>query len=472
MNECISLFSGIGGMDEGLRRAGFKHRLMCELDDYRRAVLTRRFTGVSVYGDVRELGDVQLRLAGGRREGQVVERQESQLDGGQAGRAGASAAVVQAACGDGPALLCGGFPCQDLSVSGKRRGLHGERSGLFFEFARIAELVRPRWLLVENVPGLLSSNGGRDFGVLLDTLAEIGYGVAWRILDSRFFGVPQRRRRVFVVGAVVDGDPRAAAERASEVLALGTRCKRHPAASGDARPDLAGAITGRSPSRLDDQGRRNLTHYYVEDGTDGTLLSNGKEGMRVDKQPLLVANTLEGHNGKDGSGVSPEDTFVVAAPLSHGSNPNSNMAGRRQEDDVNLVAYNVVPESGQGAHLRASEAKVSLALSSVNGQEHDRVTLVTDATFVSENQRAEIMETPYARQLTAGGGKPGQGYPAVRQAAAVRRLTPVECERLQGLPDGWTDIGDTSDSKRYAALGDAVTVPVAEWIGRRLLAAS
>jgi DNA-cytosine methyltransferase len=101
-------------------------------------------------------------------------------------------------------LLCGGFPCQDVSVAGQRRGLAGSRSGLFHEFARIAGTLRPRWLLVENVPGLLSSNGGRDFGVVLGTLADLGYGLGWRVLDSRFFGVPQRRRRVFVVGALVE----------------------------------------------------------------------------------------------------------------------------------------------------------------------------------------------------------------------------------------------------------------------------
>ena len=88
---------------------------------------------------------------------------------------------------------------------------------------------------------------------------------------------------------------------------------------------------------------------------------------------------------------------------------------------------------------------------------------------ISENQRAEVRETPISRQLTAGGGKPGQGYPAVRQDTTVRRLTPLECERLQGLPDGWTDVNGLSDSRRYAALGDAVTVPVAQWIGQRLV---
>jgi site-specific DNA-cytosine methylase len=126
--------------------------------------------------------------------------------------------------------------------------------------------------------------------------------------------------------------------------------------------------------------------------------------------------------------------------------------------------YNIVPEGGQGADLRASESEVSLALSALNGQAHDRVSVVAS---VSENQRAEVLEGDTTRQLNSGGGKPGQGYLAVRQDALVRRLTPTECERLQGLPDGWTDLGP--DTKRYAALGDAVTAPVAEWIGRRLI---
>jgi DNA (cytosine-5)-methyltransferase 1 len=252
-------------------------------------------------------------------------------------------------------LLCGGFPCQDLSVAGQRRGLTGgERSSLFFEFARIAESVRPRWLLVENVPGLLSSDGGRDFGIVVGTLADIGYGLAWRILDSRFFGVPQRRRRVFIVGALIDDDPRAAAERAGQVLAVGTRCPRHPATRGETRQDVAVAsLSGLGTGVPDDN-----------DGQGGRLVSyalNAKAGYR------------------DGDA---DTNYVVAAPLTAGGHPNSNTPGRR-----------------------------------------------------------------------------------------VRRLTPTECERLQALPDGWTALDDkTPDSKRYAALGDAVTASVGEWIGRRLTA--
>ena len=215
----VSLFSGIGGMDAGLHAAGWRPVLFCEADPYRRDVLRDRFPGVPVYDDVRTLGEPAWRVAA---DGDGAPADEGRWEAG-------SGLPVR---GD-VALVCGGFPCQDLSVAGQRRGLAGERSSLFFEFARVADAVRPAWLLIENVPGLFSSPGrdretgidrsGADFAVVLGTLADLGYGVAWRVLDSRFFGVPQRRRRVFIVGARADGDSRAAAERAGEVLALGTR---------------------------------------------------------------------------------------------------------------------------------------------------------------------------------------------------------------------------------------------------------
>lgn len=227
---CFSLFSGIGGMDAGLARAGFRHVGFCESDAYRRDVLRARFPGVPVHDDVCTL------FLGEPARGATPERDSATVDdgGGQTGP-GVSVRVD---------LLCGGFPCQDLSVAGKRAGLDGARSGLFFEFARIIGTIRPRFVLVENVPGLLSSNGGRDFGVVLETLADLGYGVAWRIVDSRFFGVPQRRRRVFILGVDARGDPRAAADRAGEILAVGSRCERHPAAGGKAGPDVAATLGG------------------------------------------------------------------------------------------------------------------------------------------------------------------------------------------------------------------------------------
>jgi DNA (cytosine-5)-methyltransferase 1 len=392
-----SLFSGIGGMDAGLARAGFDHVFFCESDAYRRDVLRARFPGVPVHDDVCTLflGE-PTRGATGVGDSAAVD------DGGRQTGTGVSVRLDELGTAD---LLCGGFPCQDLSVAGKRAGLAGERSGLFFEFARIIGTVRPRWVLLENVPGLLSSNGGRDFGVVLETLADLGYGVAWRTLDSRFFGVPQRRRRVFILAARADGDPGAAAERAGEILAIGSRCAGHLASGTEAEPDVAATLGGSVG-----KGR----------GNDGNPFDRG--GALVVHAPEL-SQCLTAHPGKRDDYDT--ETFIthapaVAAPLTKGSASGEgvNAPGRRQEDDVNVVAFH-------------------------------------------------LTQDPISGDVVPALGRTGGGA-GVSSAVAVRRLTPRECERLQGLNDDWTQLGDTKDSPRYSAIGDAVTANVAEWIGGRI----
>lgn len=163
----VSLFSGIGGLDLGFERAGFRIALQCEIDEFCREVLARHWPGTLKVEDVRKL------------QGSAVPRAD---------------------------VWFGGFPCQDVSLArmGPRAGLRGRQSGLFFEFARLLEEARPRVIVVENVPGLLSSRGGRDFATVLSTLANLGYGVGWRVLNSRHFGVPQSRQRVYIVGSYQD----------------------------------------------------------------------------------------------------------------------------------------------------------------------------------------------------------------------------------------------------------------------------
>ncbi len=162
------------------------------------------------------------------------------------------------------------LPCQDLSVAGKRRGFTGERSVLAFAFLALVERHRPPAILLENVPGLLSSNGGRDMARLLGEMAELGYGVAYRVLDAQHFGVPQRRRRVFILGLRSDPDDvdgRVAAERAAAVLSVGARCGRHPATGHQAGAGVAegayDSTIGLREQRPARQQLRLLSHQYA-----------------------------------------------------------------------------------------------------------------------------------------------------------------------------------------------------------------
>ncbi|AXW01386.1 DNA cytosine methyltransferase [Ralstonia pseudosolanacearum] len=158
-----SLFAGIGGFDLGFERAGFRTAWQVEIDPIRRAVLADRFPHAQRFDDVRACGRHNL----------------LPVD-----------------------VIVGGFPCQDLSTMGKRAGLAGERSGLFYEVVRIINELRPRWLVLENVTGLLSCNDGEDFAAVIGTLAECGYLGFWRVLNAQYFGVPTKRRRVFMVAGL------------------------------------------------------------------------------------------------------------------------------------------------------------------------------------------------------------------------------------------------------------------------------
>lgn len=160
--QVASFFSGIGGFDLGFEMAGMTVVMQCEIDPFCRKVLKKHWPEVPLYGDIAKIKSEQIPHAD---------------------------------------VYVAGFPCQDLSLAnqGKRKGLEGERSGLFHEFIRLVEERQPRWIVIENVPGLLNSNSGRDFAVVLNTLDGGGYRVSWRVFDSKFFGTPQRRRRVFLV---------------------------------------------------------------------------------------------------------------------------------------------------------------------------------------------------------------------------------------------------------------------------------
>jgi DNA (cytosine-5)-methyltransferase 1 len=351
--KAISLFSGVGGFDLGFERAGIETVLQAERDPHCLKVLERHWPQTERVTDVRCVG---IRH-GGRYEPHQARGADADVPDAESEWASID-------------LVYGGFPCQDLSVAGKRAGLGGERSGLWFEFERVVSEIRPRWVCIENVPGLLSSNQGRDFAVILNGLDELGYGVAWNILDAQHFGVPQRRRRVFIVGCL--GDERSAAA----VLSVCESCGGDTEASREAGERVAATIRGRSAS------------------------------------------------------------------------PGVNMPGRGGEDDDNLIAITVrTDQTGANGHNLGFDVASTL--------DHD--TYIPDVAYTIAAREAKGVsmlesQTNYIAQ---------QG---------VRRLTPLECQRLQGFPDWWYDGLDLADSHIYRQMGNAVCVPVAEWLGHRIMA--
>ena len=204
MRTAVSLFAGVGGFDLALERAGVKVVASVEIDKKAQEVLKKHFPQSTIFGDITGVTGEQLIAAG-----------------------------FDPANG----IITGGFPCQDLSVAGKRAGLEGARSGLFWQICRLLDETRTQNFILENVPGLLSSNGGKDMAVVVEALVERGYRIAYRVLDAQHFGVPQRRRRVFIVGCLGDSGP-----APEQILAIPESRARYLAESKPQRKDTATAV--------------------------------------------------------------------------------------------------------------------------------------------------------------------------------------------------------------------------------------
>jgi len=307
-------------------------------------------------------------------------------------------------------LLVGGTPCQSFSVAGLRKGLDDPRGNLMLGFGALAKRLRPTWLVWENVPGVLSANGGRDFGTFLGMLAELGYGFAYRVLDAQFFGVAQRRKRVFVVGYLGDWRPAAA------VLFERDSLSGNPAPSREA----------------------------------------GKS-FTYDVAPSLTASG----RGVERAGETRGQDPVVATTyqdISHYLNAGG--MGRIDYETESFVVH------GTQDPCTGSQA---FALGRNNGAEN--------AVFVSlrgrEGGGTAELGGPIAGTLRASSG--GGDKPHTLHKMAVRRLTPVECERLQGFPDNFTQIpyrnktaDNCPDGPRYKALGNSMAVPCMKWLGERI----
>ncbi len=325
-------------------------------------------------------------------------------------------------------VLVGGTPCVSFSIAGRRGGLDDPRGNLALEFCRLAGRLRPRWVVWENVPGVLSSHGGRDFGTILAALANLGYGCAWRVLDAQFFGVPQRRRRVFVVGHL--GDWRCAAA----VLLERESMRGNPPARSKAREEVAGALGGGSGAR-----------GWCND---------------LDRAGAFVAHAL---NGKGGSGrMDGESETFVAHPLSgEGFDASEDGTGR---GTPLVAAFSAKDHGADAGDLAPTLRAMPHNRSHANGGGQIAVCVQEGQTGVREYDTAGTVRSD------APGTQPGGSL--IRLRMAVRRLMPRECERLQGLPDDWTLIPyrgkPAADGPRYRAIGNSMAVPVMRRIGRRM----
>ena len=335
-------------------------------------------------------------------------------------------------------LLVGGTPCQSFSVAGLRKGLADPRGNLMLTYGAIARQYRPRWLVWENVPGVLSSNGGRDFGTFLGMLAECGYGFAYRILDAQYFGVAQRRRRVFVVGCL--GDWRSAAAVLFESHSL----QGHSAPSRETGQEVAGTIAARFGI-----SRNNHEELAWPAEIASTLNASFGDKQRLEDQHALSGAPL----------FVPSKIGTITARM-------FNALGAR---DVEEGALLPITQFGEIAgSLTARHDSSPCADRGQNVVAFSAKDYGADASSIAPTLRAMGHGDSHAN----GGGQVAVAQP-VATAMQVRRLTPVECERLQGFPDNYTNIPwrkkpESPDGPRYKALGNSMAVPVMRWIGERI----
>lgn len=346
MKTFYDMFAGIGGFRLPLETEGWKCVGGCEIDKHARSVYKRNFSELPSDMDIRQIDARNLPDC---------------------------------------TMYCGGFPCPTFSLAGKRLGFKDPRGELFFEICRLVGQRKPELLLLENVKGLLSHDRGRTFAVILDALDGLGYGVEWQVLNSKDFGVPQNRERVFIVGHL-GGLP------TRKVFPLGERTQI---------PDKA--------ERGKSEKRKGLSGAHITSTIDagyGALKNCGETYLKY-----IHNSTRRSDRVYDVSGVAPT---LVGTAGGVGAKTGLIMLG----------------------HTKANIKK----------RRQDR-----DSTWT----------------LDTGGSKQG-----IIEGDKVRRLTPTECERLQGFPDGWTKEDDQgnpiSDTQRYKMLGNAVTVPVVRAIARRI----
>jgi len=366
----LSVCSGIEAATAAWHPLGWIPAAFSEIEAFPRAVLAHHYLGVPLHGDF------------------------TTIEGNEYGSID---------------LLVGGTPCQDFSVAGLRAGIAGERGNLTLEFLRLAARTQPRWIVWENVPGVLSSDGGRALGAFLGGLAELGYGFAYRVLDAQYFNLAQRRARVFVVGYL--GDWRSAAAVLFERESL----HGNPAPCRQAGKGIAPTISART------KGGGGLGTDF---DCDGGLVTETVGALCADAHP-------GGYSGQDAY----TGRLIAFSTKDHGAD-----------------AGEIAPTLRAGSHAKSHANAGVMPAIAFNWQ--------------SGGDARGLDLTPVTSALSR------QQTPATLNSTAVRRLTPRECERLQGFPDDYTLVPyrgkPASDGPRYKALGNSMAVPVMAWIGERI----
>ena len=298
-----------------------------------------------------------------------------------------------------PNVIIGGSPCQSFSIAGLRKGLEDPRGNLTLTFIGLLNHFKPTWFVWENVQGVLSSNNGRDFHTFIEGLQEIGYSLSWRVLDAQFFGVPQRRKRLFVVG-----------HRSTD-------------------------------------WRYSYKALFESESLSGYLEKSRKKGTARQ----ATATTTQGFEGS-----TVNDSYTFSAHMSE-TMVHKNVSGALQAKNPTAVAYDY---QRMGQYGNGSKSSTKLAR-----DYKDATDLVVYESHPNDSRvkpMGEVCSTVAARWGTGGNNTPLVGN------SRIRKLSPIECERLQGFPDDYTNIrGDkTPYGARYKALGNSMAVPVIEWIGR------
>lgn len=401
----VSLFSGIEAASVAWEPLGWDAVAFAEIEPFPSAVLAERFPDVPNLGDVTKVDWSQF--------------------------AGAVDVVV------------GGSPCQAFSVAGERRGLMDERGQLMFEFVRACAEIRPRYVLWENVSGVLSQDKGRAFGTFLGELEDIGLSCAWRVLDAQFFGVAQRRQRVFLVGCAAVG-------RAAAVLFEREGMPWHPAPSQQKRQELAEAAGGRAGGA----GERICVGFQTDHLSQNGAIWSADIAKTLDTQQPSAVCVASGQANAETTldGSTPTLTTLHEAPI---------------------LAYSMVercgkPGGGKGPLLQED---VSSTIRAEGMQQTIFQPYGADVRNgrLTENLSGTLQTRSESLNFTNPALVPkGSDY-------VIRRLTPLECERLQGFPDDWTRIPwkgkpteECPDTLRYRCCGNSMAVPVMRWLGERI----